>query len=247
MTSKSADPFLVIKDEVKSTLEKVKGMHEEWSTLLKNENTARSERFQKLHEDIAGDLLDTHYNLQDIQKLAIDEVEANRSRFATIDDAELASRKSFVEASQATVKQLKDALSNKTATEKIDKDRREEESRRQSAEDKTKWADKANNDFLVDQRVQQKELLKSQDDELEKMMKSTQQMNQNAQAIAQELNVQQKLLDELDEDIDKETEKLNTVMKGVGKLLKTSNSSQISAICCLIILFFLLLTLVLNT
>ena len=44
-----------------------------------------------------------------------------------------------------------------------------------------------------------------------------------------ELAYQSKLLDEVDEDIERETEKLNTVMKNVGRLLKTSDKSQLYA------------------
>ena len=57
----------------------------------------------------------------------------------------------------------------------------------------------------------------------------------------------QRMLQELDEDIDKETEKLNFVMKRIGKLLKTSDSKQLMLIVVLFLLMVFLLFLVINT
>ena len=63
----------------------------------------------------------------------------------------------------------------------------------------------------------------------------------------QNLHDQQKMLEELDEDIDRETEKLNFVMKKIGRLLKTSDHKQLCVVIALFVLFMVLLFLIINT
>eukprot|EP00434_Breviolum_minutum_P026455 symbB.v1.2.023389.t1/scaffold2138.1/size88104/1 len=104
-----------------------------------------------------------------------------------------------------------------------------------------------NQAFLDRQRQQQTQLRAQQDEDLEMLSLSAQRLGNTAQIINVELKEQQKMLEELDEDIDKEAEKLNFVMKRMGKLLKTSDSKQLCLIIGLSCLVAVLLFLVINT
>merc|ERR1712217_999576 len=88
-----------------------------------------------------------------------------------------------------------------------------------------------NDSFLRNQEQQQMQIIQQQDTALEELSKSAHRLGDTARTINVELQEQQKMLAELDEDIDKETEKLNFVMKRMGRLLKTSDHKQL----CLII------------
>ena len=49
----ASDPYYVAKEEVSKAIEKMRGLHGEWKRLLQSD-TARSQRFQQLHEEITG-------------------------------------------------------------------------------------------------------------------------------------------------------------------------------------------------
>merc|ERR550525_74046 len=97
------------------------------------------------------------------------------------------------------------------------------------------------------QRQEQAQLIAQQDQDLTLLSQSAQRLNETARTINTELQDQQKMLEELDEDIDKETEKLNFVMKRVGRLLQTSDNKQLCLIIGLSILMVVLIFLIINS
>ncbi|CAJ1344894.1 unnamed protein product, partial [Effrenium voratum] len=94
--------------------------------------------------------------------------------------------------------------------------------------------------FLEEQRLLQRQLLAQQEDELEVLEKGAQRLGQVAHTINGELESQAKLLDELNQDIEKELERMDVVTKGMGTLLKTSNKAQIYSVGGAIVLFVIL-------
>merc|ERR1711948_83605 len=104
-----------------------------------------------------------------------------------------------------------------------------------------------NDAFLERERQTQTQMIMQQDETLDQIASSAQRLQGAATTISMELKEQQKMLEELDEDIDKETEKLNFVMKRMGKLLKTSDSKQLCLIIGLFILAVVLVFLIINT
>jgi len=249
MLSATTDPYYVAKDDVQSAIKEAQKMHKEWKKLLEAENTAKSRAFQDLHANLAGELRQLDFDLNDITA-TISMVEGNRAKFQ-IDDAEIARRKGFVQESRATVKSIQDDVTGRAATSKIENDKRQllarQEQDRRGNEDARKAAERENEAFLQRQRQEQQQIIRQQDDALDELGKSAQRLNQVATTINIELQDQQKMLQELDEDIEKETEKLNYVMKRMGKLLKTSDNKQLCLIIALMVLAVLLLFLVINT
>merc|ERR1712151_1116911 len=101
--------------------------------------------------------------------------------------------------------------------------------------------------YLQEQQAVQRRLLEEQDQDLTELSKTTQRLGQTAQVIQVELDSQQKMLDELNEDMSREMEKMDVITKGIGKILKTNNWWQVYLILGLILLFLLLLALILWT
>merc|ERR1711979_146415 len=97
------------------------------------------------------------------------------------------------------------------------------------------------------QRQEQQQIIRQQDEALSALSDSVKRLGDTATTINVELKEQQQMLEELDEDIDKETEKLNFVMKKVGRLLQTSDTKQLCVIIALFVLLLALLFLVINT
>mmetsp|Transcript_18677 Transcript_18677/g.35039 ORF Transcript_18677/g.35039 Transcript_18677/m.35039 type:complete len:250 (-) Transcript_18677:139-888(-) len=249
MLSASSDPYYVAKEEVAKAMQKVKGLHPEWRRLLQSENTARSDRFKESHSELSGLLEELRQDLDEIHE-TIRIVEGNRGTFQ-ISDAELASRRRFVTESRQALEQVQKDVRGQQTQAKLESDRRAELSSAASStrarEEKKNRAVQDNQAFLDRQRQQQAQLMARQDEDLTELSLSAQRLGNTAQIINVELKEQQKLLEELDEDIDKEAEKLNFVMKRMGKLLKTNDSKQLCLIIGLTCLLAFLLFLLINT
>merc|ERR1712050_266079 len=93
----------------------------------------------------------------------------------------------------------------------------------------------------------QAQIVKQQDEFLDQISISAQKLRGNATTISMELKEQQQMLQDLDREIDKETEKLNFVMKRIGRLMQTSDNKEICLIIGLVILMIVLLFLIINS
>eukprot|EP00747_Dinoflagellata_sp_TGD_P166973 gnl/TRDRNA2_/TRDRNA2_190603_c0_seq1.p1 gnl/TRDRNA2_/TRDRNA2_190603_c0~~gnl/TRDRNA2_/TRDRNA2_190603_c0_seq1.p1 ORF type:complete len:249 (+),score=72.11 gnl/TRDRNA2_/TRDRNA2_190603_c0_seq1:76-822(+) len=242
MLSPTTDPYHVAREEVSNGLKKVNFMLKEWERILLVENTAQSGRFKDLKTEILGELRQLEYDLQDVNTTAVQLVEENRDKYP-IDDRELNARKAFVKESQAAVKKVQASLSSPQALAKIENDRREAllAESQQSARAQERLAAEDNAAFMRDQRQEQMQLLGQQDQQLAGLAESTKRLNQTAHVISDELQVQQRLLDDLGDDIDQEKDKFEVVVKRVGKLLKTDDRWQIYIIIGLTCSFIILL------
>lgn len=253
MLSAATDPFYVAKEEVQGSIKSLQGLHGEWKRLLHSDNTATSDRFQDVHAEIAGKLQELEYDLQDITA-TISMVEENRSKFQ-FDNSEIANRKEFVRSSRTTLRDIKDSVTGKEATAKIDADRRQvlmsskstSNGRvEQNSQARSSGGNKQHDDFMQQQRQEQMQIISQQDDALMELSKNTQRLGDTARTINIELQQQQEMLEELDEDIDKEAEKLNFVMKKMGNLLKTNDNKQLCLIIGLVILTIILIFLIIQ-
>lgn len=251
MLSSAKDPYYVARDEVQLVIQKVQSMHDEWRRLLHSENTAKSVRFQELHSEIAGELHQLDFDLQDITE-TIRMVEDNRAKFK-FDDAEVASRREFVKASRGAVKDIKDSITSRQALGKIEVDKRQALGAAGShgasvgRDERQGRAARDGQQFLERQRQEQGQIIARQDQDLSLLSQSAQRLGETARAINAELQDHKRMLEALDEDMDRETEKLNFVMKRMGRLLKTSDNKQLCLITGLFLLLVVLIFLVINT
>ncbi|CAE7462782.1 STX6 [Symbiodinium natans] len=247
MLSTSSDPFDVARDEVEAAVRKVRGMHREWQRLLQSENTAESRLFKDCHKELQSELAQLSGDLAEVQQ-SIKAVEDNRERFR-LSDAQLTARKDFLAASQAAHQEVQSSLSSIAVQNKLDEDRKQVllRNQRQAKETEERQLAQESKAFLEEQRLLQKQLLAQQEDELQALEKGAQRLGQVAYTINGEIESQQRLLDELNQDIEKEMERMDVVTKGMGALLKTSNKAQIYSVGGAIVLFVILVFLILNT
>mmetsp|Transcript_89339 Transcript_89339/g.255869 ORF Transcript_89339/g.255869 Transcript_89339/m.255869 type:complete len:248 (+) Transcript_89339:60-803(+) len=247
MMTSAADPYYVAKEEVEGAIQKVQEMHKEWGRLLQSENTARSQRFQHLHSEISGDLRQLDFDLQDISA-TISMVEENRKRFQ-IADTEIASRKAFVTGSRRTLKELQESVGGNAAAAKIEADKRSVLTKKDGGAntERRNQIAKDNDQFLERERQSQQQIIQSQDEALDQIGASAQRLHSAANTISMELKEQQQMLQDLDHDIDKETEKLNFVMKRIGRLMQTSDNKQICLIIGLFVLMIVLVFFIVNS
>jgi regulator of vacuolar morphogenesis len=252
MHSALDDPYLAARDEVRDALQKLQRTHEEWKRLLRTEDTAESERFQHLHAEILGEVQGIGEDLEGIA-LAIKTVEDNRSSFP-LDDAEMSRRRDFLRTCQATLQDIKAHVSNPQTNAKIDAYKREAQAAKASTQaapaihcpsdpPSSGLSDDflSNEDFLRSQGFKQQSLRAEQEDFMVDIGKAATRMKEVALTVNTELSYQQRLLEDVDADIERETENLQGVMKHVGKLLQTNDRSQLYVIIALSVLFLVLL------
>ncbi|CRG94720.1 SNARE protein, putative [Plasmodium gallinaceum] len=97
---------------------------------------------------------------------------------------------------------------------------------------------KCNDNIMIDY---DKVILKRQDNDLEELAESAERLHNAAITINTELKDQQKLLDELENEMDYSNEKMNFVTKKISDYLKTNNPKVLSLILYLSLIAFILL------
>jgi syntaxin 6 len=222
-------------------------MHAEWKRLLSSGDVARNERFRRLHEEIQGELQGTCEDLEGIA-IAVQAVERNRGKFP-VDEAELSRRRDFLRTSRASVKDITDNVQSQEVAAKLASDCHEAKatSSRVSDQQPSEAARQANEEFLDRQQQEQQMLYSQQEDFLAEIGRSAGRMKEAAVTMNKEIKLHNVLLGELEEDVDAEAEKLNFVMKRIGKLLQTNDHSQLCVIIGLVVLLFVLMFLIINS
>mmetsp|Transcript_17562 Transcript_17562/g.45230 ORF Transcript_17562/g.45230 Transcript_17562/m.45230 type:complete len:149 (-) Transcript_17562:81-527(-) len=146
---------------------------------------------------------------------------------------------------------LTESVGGQTARSKIEADKRSlltgQGGSRGVGTPQSSQASRDNNAFLEREQAQQQLIMQRQDETLDQIAASAQRLQGAANAVNQELKEQAEMLKELDEDMEKQTEKLNFVMKRMGRLLKTSNNKELCLIIGLFLLMLVLIFLVINT
>eukprot|EP00922_Rhytidocystis_sp_ex-Travisia-forbesii_P005441 GHVS01007943.1.p1 GENE.GHVS01007943.1~~GHVS01007943.1.p1 ORF type:complete len:252 (+),score=60.23 GHVS01007943.1:171-926(+) len=228
------DPYYTARDDVSSAVKKAKELFQKWKTQMEKSAGAPnsySAVLKKLEEELVGELKQIAFDLEDI-KTTVQVVENNPTRFG-VTQQQLHERKQFLADTQTAVQALQTAVVQK---------QRPQQTKQTTAA--TGRVDVRNRQFTDSQREQQHMLLQQQDQHLEELAMSADRLHHTAVVINEELEDQQRMLCELDEDIDREAERMNFVMKRMSRLLKTNDTRQLCLILWLVGIAVILFALV---
>ena len=93
--------------------------------------------------------------------------------------------------------------------------------------------------------MEQEEIIKEQDDQLEEIESIVNKITNNSKLIQDTINQQKVYIQEMNEGMDQSQEKMGAAMKKIGQFLQTQNQSQIKVfmtlLCISVILFLVLL------
>ncbi len=103
---------------------------------------------------------------------------------------------------------------------------------------------KENDQFITDQRVQTMQMIDQQDNQLESLGKSVDRLGNIGRDINQELKEQDKMLDELDKEMEDASSNMASVQEALGKLLNTKDGCQIWTIVVLALILIALVAMV---
>ena len=172
-------------------------------------------------------------------------VEKDRIKFDRIDSAELYERKALVDTSQERINMARQELNSETVKSKILGDERAKSLRRANGMGAKTEIERENTEFVVNSQARAALLMRQQDETLDDLGVAVSRVNVMSEQIHDEISQQNKMLDEMEEDLTHAEEELGVVMGKLAKLLKTKNSGQLKTILCLIILVIVLFLLVL--
>jgi syntaxin 6 len=205
--------------------------------LLDSCNTLTDVQFSTVSKRIRATLRQLKTDSSDLQK-TITIVESHRTRFAHIDDAELASRRAFVTDVGATIDETEARLDSPQTRRKLDADKR---IRSISALDgktssggggKRRGDDKAKS--LLESKQQQQQLLeRKQDVVLDDMSSALSRLTDMSTGINEELTTQGAMLSEFDDELDETASTMAGVQARLEKLLGTSDKGRL---CCIFVL-----------
>ena len=93
--------------------------------------------------------------------------------------------------------------------------------------------------------MDQEEIIKEQDEQLNEIESSVKRIKQNAQLINRTIDDQKVYIQEMNDGMDQTQKKMGTAMKKIGEFLQTQNQSQIklflTLLCVAIVMFLILL------
>jgi hypothetical protein len=98
----------------------------------------------------------------------------------------------------------------------------------------------SNSAFVQAARSQQRQMLSKQDDHLTQLAESTARLNQNARAMQVELEGHNRILTEIDSDVDLHYESMNGLQRTMARVFKTTSRREISQILVLSLVCFAL-------
>jgi len=219
------DPFHAVRDNVQVNIDRIKVKYERFQDLVKNSDTATSTDFKELRKGLAKEIKSAERQIKDLRG-TVDMVDKNREKFLHIKDNELNQRKKFVEDSHKTVNDVKAYLDSSTVRRKIDDD---ENKLKMKSADTSLMNDieRGNEDFISETTQLSKQLIKQQDESVGALSHAVDRLQEYGKSINSELKIQNKMLDELDNDLDDAGNKMNFVQAKLSKLLKTKDGCQI--------------------
>ena len=183
--------------------------------------------------------------LKDVQ-MTVQVIENDRSKFRDVTDAELYERRSLVHSSKDRLTKTKEEMSSEAIKAKMLADERAKAIRRAGADSlgATNDTQRMNTAFIVDSQARTSLLMQHQDETLDELDAAVTRVGNIADHIHDEIGQQNKMLDEMDDDLATAEEELGMVLGKLGKFLQTKDRSEICIILALgltaLVLFLLL-------
>jgi syntaxin 6 len=189
-------------------------------------------------------LKNAEVTLRDVQN-TVRMVEKNRAKFLDIDDDELFDRKRFTEVCKNRINQAKDGMNSQSIKTKLLKDQRSLTKRRLGLSNNPSLEETEEMTFIQNNHASAQLMMEQQDEALDELDGAVTRVSHMAENIHEELGHQNKMLNELEDDLQNAEEQLGLVMGKLAKVLKTKSRCQLGTILTLsvvvVVLFFLVI------
>jgi chromosome segregation ATPase len=237
MSTAASDPYYVARDAVNLSISEIQISFRKWDGILSGESSSSSsfsdytrgllEDVDRLEEDLA--VIDSSIRV----------VEANPTRFS-LRVGELDNRKQWSAVQHRLCADLRSKLNGPQAKAKMDADKKKVAASEAEELRRKKLAEDSNHSSIGASKQVHQQIVHQQDETLTELARVTDRLGQTALVINTELQDQQRLLTELDRDIDRQQEKMNYVMGKMAKLLKTNDTKQLMMVIILLVISIIL-------
>lgn len=237
MNSAASDPYYVARDAVNQSVNEIQASVKKWEVYLSSDTT---------QSKVFGDA--TRVLMEDVDRLeedlavidsSIRVVESNPTRFP-LRMGELESRKQWTSMQHRICSDIRSKVNGPQAKAKIEADKRKAAAAASESARQRKSIEEGNAANMNSSKQVHQQIIAQQDETLTELARVTDRLGETAVVINSELQDQQKLLSQLDNDIDRQQEKMNYVMGKMAKLLKTSDSKQLVFVLILVVLSIVL-------
>jgi len=254
MTNEEDDPYFVFRDDLYRKLDLVEEALQEYKNLSKQDTTA-PKMLKAKKKQLKRSIRNADSTLNDV-KMTISLVESQPGRFSNqIDSSELYERRALVMTSQDRLERVIEEVDKTPSPVKQQKPTAKKtaamnHSAAVTRSDAPHDADIENNyDGEQGQNgsssLNQLALIEQQDETLDELGLAVERVGGMATNIHEEIGYQNKVLEEMDDDLADAEEQLGMVMGKLGKLLKTKNKWQLRTILALILIVLILIFLIL--
>jgi len=241
------DPWTSVKDEVVQSLQQATKLYQRWQQLLDQLGSgAGKEDLERTEKDLLSSLKSIGWDLEDLSE-TISLVEENPTRFK-IDSQELTQRKQFVKETTKKVADIRSHIKSSDAKAKVAAGSRKAllggggaASRYAKLEQE---AAASNDAFIQDQGQKQELIMQTQDTQLAEVGATIGTLKTMGAAIGDELEDQNRLLDEIDLEMDSTSEKLKRTIAKVDTVLAISKDGKQSCAICLLVIVLIILIIV---
>ncbi|CAK7350501.1 unnamed protein product [Dovyalis caffra] len=245
--SSAQDPFYIVKEEIQESIDKLQSSFHQWERI--SSDTGEQVRLTK---ELLAACESIEWKVDELDKAI--SVAARDPSWYGIDEAELEKRRRWTSTARAQVGNVKKAVVsgrevNLSGTASVNGMRREL-LRMPNAQqtDKSNQYSQDNDDFIQSESDRQMLLIKQQDEELDELSASVERIGGVGLTIHEELLAQEKIIDDLDTEMDTTSNRLDFVQKKVAMVMKkASTKGQLMMILFLVVLFIILFVLVFLT
>ncbi|KAK7300071.1 hypothetical protein RJT34_10903 [Clitoria ternatea] len=240
------DPFYVVKEEIQESVDKLQSTFHQWK------NTADAGERSRLVKEVVAGCESIEWQVDELDKAIA--VASRDPSWYGIDEAEIENRRRWtngVRIQASTVKKAVEAEKGPNITNHASVNGMHRELMRLPNSHQTSsnhYSAQDNDDFIESESDRQMLLIKKQDEELDELSLSVQRIGGVGLTIHEELLAQEKIIDELGNEMDTTSNRLDFVQKKVGMVMKKASAKgQMMMILGLLALFIFLFILVFFT
>ncbi|KAL9392433.1 hypothetical protein Peur_016353 [Populus x canadensis] len=245
--SSAQDPFYIVKEEIQESIDKLQSSFHQWERI-----SSDSGEQVRLTKELLAACESIEWQVDELDKAI--SVAARDPSWYGIDEAELEKRRRWTSTARTQVGNVKKAVVagkelNLSGNASVNGMRRELMRMPDTQQtDKSNQYTQDNDDFIQSESDRQMLLIKQQDDELDELSASVERIGGVGLTIHEELLAQERIIDDLDTEMDTTSNRLDFVQKKVAMVMKKASAKgQLMMIVFLVVLFIILFVLVFLT
>ncbi|CAN0896749.1 SYP61 [Linum grandiflorum] len=239
--STAQDPFYIVKQEIQDSIDKLLSTFQRWERLTSNTGEQVN-----LTKELLANSESIEWQVDELDKAI--SVAARDPSLYGIDHVELENRRRWTSSARTQVGNVKRSVV--AGRDGSMNGMRRELMRLQNSQQTvgSNHYDDNNDDFIQSESDRQLLLIKQQDDELDELSTSVERIGSVGLTIHEELLSQERIIDDLGNEMDSTSNRLDFVQKKVGMVMKKASAKgQLMMILFLVALFIILFVLVFLT